>query len=79
MLEHAYYYGYKNQIDRNTLEETTVATTFNMYKPSKVVEGTDASGNPTSTYNSSNYSVVSFAGGVAGVVDLGAQNAEDRS
>ena len=70
----AYYYGSENKVNRNNLEEKTIVSQYTMYTPSKTV--IDANTKKVTSYTPSNYSLVSFAGGVAGVIDLGSQDAE---
>lgn len=66
----AYSYLNSNKINSKNLElGNTVASRYSIYEaPSLTIED-----DGTTTYNSSNFNQVSYAGGVAGVVDLGEQ------
>lgn len=62
----AYYYAYDNKVNSKNLElNNQVASRYSIYM-APVVTGTGA----TATYTSSNFSDISYAGGVAGIVDL---------
>lgn len=66
----AYYYLYDNKISSKNLElGNTVASRYAVYNSPSIT--TEVNG--TTTYNSSNFSEISYAGGIAGIVDLGEQ------